>query len=116
MTTFVRRPQFEDALRESYKTWGVKLPSRGGAAMWEGWQPNGFHGPIPILNDPQQRERELSEAARDVKIQQTAQQTGDSSTRVSMDEDMADGRPPTGAPTMACAANALKSLNMMTSG
>ena len=28
MTSFVRRPQFEDALAESYQTWGVQLPDR----------------------------------------------------------------------------------------
>ena len=78
MTTFVRRPQFEDAFQESFKTWNVQLPSRGGAAMWDGWQPIGFNGPIPIFHDPEQRERELSEAARDVKIQQEAHDTNTS--------------------------------------
>ena len=97
-TTFVRRPQFEDALQESYRTWGVKLPSRGGAAMWDGWQPIGFNGPIPLFTDPAQRSRELSEAARDVTIQQRAQETGTSSTQVRMEQDMADGRPSPGAP------------------
>ena len=97
-TTFVRRPQFEDALQESFKTWGVKLPSRGGAAMWDGWQPIGFNGPIPLFTDPAQRSRELSEAARDVTIQQRAQETGTSTTQVRMEQDAADGRPPPGAP------------------
>ena len=97
-TTFVRRPQFEDALQESYRTWGVKLPSRGGAAMWDGWQPIGFNGPIPLFTDPAQRSRELSEAARDVTIQQRAQETGTSTTQVRMEQDMADGRPSPGAP------------------
>ena len=97
-TTFVRRTQFEDALQESFKTWGVKLPSRGGAAMWDGWQPIGFNGPIPLFHDPAQQKRELSEAARDVTIQQRAQETGTSSTQVRMEQDMADGRPAPGAP------------------
>ncbi len=69
-------PQFEDARTESYTTWCVILPSRGGAAMWEGWQSIGVNGPIPVFNDPEQRERELREAARNVKIQQTARDTG----------------------------------------
>ena len=74
-TTFVRRPQFDDALRESRKTWGVVLPDRSSMAMWEGWSEVGFNGPIPIFNDPGQRARELGEAARDVGIKQQAAAT-----------------------------------------
>ena len=98
MTTFVRRPQFEDAFQESFKTWGGTLPSRGGAALWDGWSPIGFNGPIPLFNDPEQRDRELKEAARDVQILQTAAQTGTSSTQVRADQDAAEGRPTPGAP------------------
>ena len=87
MASFVRRPQFEDALRESYQTWGVKLPDRYYMNLWEGWQPIGFNGPIPILNDPGQEARELSEAARDLKIQQTAHEQGVSSTEVRQNMD-----------------------------
>ena len=101
MTTFVRRPQFDDVLAESRKTWNVELPSRGGAAMWEGWQPIGFNGPIPILNDPEHRERELSGAARDIKIQQTAAAENMSTTEVRQNQDAADGRPPPGGPATA---------------
>ena len=99
MTTFVRRPQFEDAFQESFNTWGVKLPSRGGAALWDGWSPVGFNGPIPIFNDPEQRARELTEATRDVQILQTAAQTGTSSTQVRADRDAAEGRPTPAART-----------------
>ena len=76
MVTFERRPQFDDVLAESRKAWGVQLPDRGGAAMWEGWQPIGFNGPIPIFHDAEAHARELNEAKRDLAIRETARQTG----------------------------------------
>ena len=101
MTTSVRRPKFDDALAEARQTWSTVLPDRGYAAMWHGWQPIGYNGPIPILNDPGQRERELSGAARDVQIQQTAQEKGISSTQVSATPDATEGRAVPGGPAAA---------------
>ncbi len=63
MVTFERWPQLDDVLAESRKAWSVTLPSRGGAAMWEGWSEIGYNGPIPIFHDAEAHARELAQAA-----------------------------------------------------